>query len=254
MIEPARGRQAAPVSTSNNSAGVLAHELDGVAPLDQAETLGGQTFELDRLDLGAVLLGLAAALRLLVAVELGLDAVELAVEQVDKRPQQIGEIVFEPRAGQHHAQGLNRGIEMALNGVGVGQGARIGLVLARAIAGEGQFLEQMRGRLGGVPFGVRIIAVEGGGGAVVAEHGGILFAGFEPRHCGLRATAAGGGAGFGPEQGVPTRPLASGARTAATRRMAAGRLFCFALQSRDGRILFSMSSRCLRAGHPGGGK
>ena len=50
--------------------GVVAEELEGVAPLDQAFALVDQALELDRLDLGAVLLGLAAALRLLVAVEL----------------------------------------------------------------------------------------------------------------------------------------------------------------------------------------
>ena len=37
-------------------------------------------------------------------VELALDAVDLAVEQVDERPQQIGEIVLEARAGQHGAR------------------------------------------------------------------------------------------------------------------------------------------------------
>ena len=88
--------------------GMVAAEFEGVAALDQADALGGQALELDRLDLGAVLLGLAAALRLLVAVEFALDAVELAVEQVDERPQQIGEIVLEAGAGQHGAQSLDR--------------------------------------------------------------------------------------------------------------------------------------------------
>ena len=54
--------------------------------------------ELDRLDLGAVLFRLAAALRLLVDVELAFDAVELAVEQVDEGPQQVAEIVLDPPA------------------------------------------------------------------------------------------------------------------------------------------------------------
>ena len=52
---------------------MIADEFEGVAPFDQADALGDQAFELDRLDLGAVLLGLAAALRLLVAVEFALD-------------------------------------------------------------------------------------------------------------------------------------------------------------------------------------
>ena len=49
--------------------GMVAHEFEGVAALDQGEALVDQAFELDRLDLRAVLLGLAATLRLLVGVE-----------------------------------------------------------------------------------------------------------------------------------------------------------------------------------------
>src|SRR5690242_12174430 len=93
--------------------GVLACEFEGVAPFDETEALGDQALELDRFYFGAVLLGLAAALRLLVGVELALDAVGLAVEQVDERPQEIGEIVLEPRAGQHGAEGLDHGVELA---------------------------------------------------------------------------------------------------------------------------------------------
>jgi hypothetical protein len=82
-----------------------AHELKGVAALDEAEALLDQALELDRLDLGAVLLGLAAALRLLVEIELALDAVGLAVEQVDERPQEISDILLEAGARQHGAEG-----------------------------------------------------------------------------------------------------------------------------------------------------
>jgi hypothetical protein len=52
---------------------LVTHQLEGVAPLDQCDALGGEIFELDRLDLGAVLLLLQAALRLLVVVQLPLD-------------------------------------------------------------------------------------------------------------------------------------------------------------------------------------
>jgi hypothetical protein len=52
--------------------GMVAEELEGVAALDQAQALVDQAFDLDRLDLGAVLLGLAATLRLLVDVERGM--------------------------------------------------------------------------------------------------------------------------------------------------------------------------------------
>jgi hypothetical protein len=99
---------------------VLAQEFEGVAALDESEALGDQALELDRLDFGAVLFGLTLALRLLVEIELAFDAVDLAVEQVDERPQQIGQIVFEPRARQHDAQGLDRGVELAAGGIGLG--------------------------------------------------------------------------------------------------------------------------------------
>ena len=80
------GRQADPVAGLVELGGVVADEFEGVAAFDQADALIDQALELDRLDLGAVLLRLAAALGLLVPVELALDAVELAVEQVDERP------------------------------------------------------------------------------------------------------------------------------------------------------------------------
>ena len=153
---------------------MVADEFEGVAALDQADALIDQSLELDRLDLGAVLLSLRPALGLLVQVELALDAVELAVEQVDERPQQIGEIVLEAGAGQYRAKGLDYSVELGLHGIGFGQWPRIGFVLAGAIAVEGQFVEQMRGRRGGGKFG---IGVGEGKGAVVACHGGCLSAG-----------------------------------------------------------------------------
>ena len=106
--------------------GVVAREFKRVAPLDQAEALTDQALKLDRLDLGAVLLGLAAALRLFVAVEFALDAVDLAVKQVHERPQEIGEIVLQAGAGEHGAEGFDRGVELALHDVGLGQGSRTG--------------------------------------------------------------------------------------------------------------------------------
>ena len=136
--------------------GVVADELEGVAALDQAQALGDQALELDRLDLGAVLFGLAAALRLLVDVELALDAVDLAVEQVDERPQEIGEIVLEAGAGQHGAEGLDHGVELALDGVGFGQRPRIGFVLAGAMAVKRKLVEKMRGRGSGVEFRIGV--------------------------------------------------------------------------------------------------
>ena len=91
------------------------------------------------------MLGLPLALGLFVEIELALDAVGLAVKEIDERPQQIGEIVLEPRAGQHDAQGLDSRVELAADGIGLGQRARIGLVPAGAMAAEGQFVQQVRG-------------------------------------------------------------------------------------------------------------
>ena len=67
-------------------ADIVADKFEGVAAFDQSHALGDQAFELDRFDFGAVLFGLAAALRLFVVIEFAFDAVELAVEQIDKRP------------------------------------------------------------------------------------------------------------------------------------------------------------------------
>jgi len=52
---------------------VIARKFEGVAPFDEAQALGDQAFELDGFYFGAVLFGLAAALRLLVDVELALE-------------------------------------------------------------------------------------------------------------------------------------------------------------------------------------
>ena len=104
---------------------MIAAEFEGVAPLDQADALRGQPLELDRLDLGAVLLELALALRLLVGVELALDALGLAVEQIDEGPEQIGGIVLEAGAGEQGFERFGDCAEMALDGFvpGIGRGS-----------------------------------------------------------------------------------------------------------------------------------
>ncbi len=77
-------------------AGLVAHQLEGVAALDERLPLGNQALEFDGLDLGAILLALAPALCLLVVVELAGDAVGGAVEDVRGRPQQVFKIGLEP--------------------------------------------------------------------------------------------------------------------------------------------------------------
>jgi len=49
--------------------GLIAHHLEGVAPLDQRDALGEQPLQFDRADLRAVLRALRSLLRLLVAVD-----------------------------------------------------------------------------------------------------------------------------------------------------------------------------------------
>ena len=116
---------------------------------------------------------------------------------------------------------LDRGLELMASGVGLGQRPRIGLVLARAIAVERQLVEEMGGRRCGVPL-VGIIGVEEGEGAVVVRHSGCLSAGGSaaPSRPSRRSLAGRG------------RHRIAPCRAAAQRRMAGGRAFCFALQSR----------------------
>ena len=101
--------------------GLVAHDLEGVAALDQRHALGQEPLELDRADLGAVLLLLAAPLRLLVAVELAFDPVGGAVEQVDGRPEQVLEVGLEARVGEGRDQGVEDVGERGADRCGLGQ-------------------------------------------------------------------------------------------------------------------------------------
>src|SRR6516165_5003277 len=165
-MDPLRGRQAEPVSTSKSSA-AWSRTNSNVLRRSQAQPLGDEALELDRLDLGAVLFGLAAVLRLLVDVELALDAVDLAVEQIDERPQEIGEIVLEAAAGQHRAEGLDHGAELDPDSFGFGQRPRIGFVRAGAMAVKRKLVEKMRSRGSRVEFRI---------GVAVGEEVGALVA------------------------------------------------------------------------------
>ena len=200
--------------------GVIAAEFEGVAPFDQADALRGQPLELDRFDLGAVLFELALALRLLVGVELALDALGLAVEQIDEGPEQIVGVVLEAGAGEQGFERFGDGAEMALDGFVSGHRPRIGLVLSRPVAVQRQLVEQIRGRRGGVVFGLGI-AVGEGEGAVVRRHGGA----FLPE-------------GIRPRPSRPSRRSQAGDGDAAhpqgrsNAEDGGGEAFCFAMQSR----------------------
>ena len=107
-IDPARGRQAEPVWRSNWSAAWSRKNSNAVAAFDQRLPLGGEAFQFDRADFGAVLFLLAALLRLLVVVEFALDPVDGAVEEIDRRPEQVFEVGFEARVGQRRRRGRRR--------------------------------------------------------------------------------------------------------------------------------------------------
>jgi hypothetical protein len=79
--------------------GLVTEQLHAIAALDQQDAFGCELFEFNGLYLGAVLLALAAALRLLVAVEHALDAFDRAMEQVDGGPEQIVKVRLQPRVG-----------------------------------------------------------------------------------------------------------------------------------------------------------
>ena len=105
---------------------LVAEELHAVAPLDQRHALGGEALEFDRADFGAVLLALAALLRLLVVVEFAFDALVGAVEEIDGRPEQILEVGFEAGVAQARDEGVED----------VGDGGGDGIGLRAAVAGR----------------------------------------------------------------------------------------------------------------------
>ena len=166
-IEPARGRQAEPVWRSKRSAAWSRKNSKALRRSIRRDALGGQAFELDGFDLGAVLLALAAALRLLVVVELALDAVDGAVEEVDEGPEQVVEIGLEAGVGERRDERVEDVGERRLRRLGLGQRPRIGLVLEGAVAVELQLGEEVVGRGGGVR-GLEV------GVVVVGRHGDVL--------------------------------------------------------------------------------
>jgi hypothetical protein len=104
---------------------------------------GGEAFEFDRANFGAILFPLAALLRLLVVVEPALDPAGGTMEEVDGRPEQLAEIGLEASV----AQGDDKGVEDvgagAGDGLGFGQRSRVGFVLEGAIAVELEFGEDV---------------------------------------------------------------------------------------------------------------
>jgi hypothetical protein len=92
--------------------------------------------EFDGPDLGAVLLVLAAAMRKLVVVESALRAVGGAVEEIDRAPEELFEVGFKARVGERGDERIEDVGERRTNRPLLGQGARVGFVLARPVAVE----------------------------------------------------------------------------------------------------------------------
>jgi hypothetical protein len=101
---------------------------------------------LRRSDFGAILFVLAALLGILVVVELALHAVGGAVEQIDRRPQEVGEVGFETRVRQRRNQRVEDVGDRAGDDVGFGQRPRVWLVLEWTVAIELQLGEEEVGR------------------------------------------------------------------------------------------------------------
>jgi hypothetical protein len=126
--------------------GLVAHQLEGVASLDQRLALRRQAFQLDGLDLTAILFPLRALLRQLVVVEFALDPVDGAVEDVHHRPEQVLEVGFEARVGQRHHEGVEDVGDAARENVRFGKRPGVGLIVEGPVAIELEFVEDLVGR------------------------------------------------------------------------------------------------------------
>ena len=125
---------------------LVAHQFGGVSAFDQGLALGGEILELDRLDLGAVLFALEAALGLLVVVQLPLDPQYGAVEDIGDRPEQVVEVGFEACVGQGGDEGVEDVGDRSRHVVAFGKRSRIGLVGEGTPAIELEFGEHVLGR------------------------------------------------------------------------------------------------------------
>src|SRR5437899_2444687 len=80
--------------------GLVAEEFHDIAAFDQTHALGGESLQFDRADLGAILVALAALLRLFVVVEFTFDPLVGTLEEIDGRPQEVLEVGFEASCAQ----------------------------------------------------------------------------------------------------------------------------------------------------------
>ena len=222
-IEPERGRHSEPVTASNRLGGVVAAELEGVAPLDQADALRGQALQLDRADLGAVLLELARRCACSLASSSRSMRLDLAVEQIDEGPEQVVEIVLEPGVGEQRCEAFDDRAEI---------GPR--RYRPRASAAD----RARPGRAGGRTAPARRAACAVGEAACCSVSGSVSGKG-RGMSCVIMAGAflpEGSAAPIAAFTAIPGRGRRRGAprtgRQRSAARMADGELFCFAMQSR----------------------
>jgi hypothetical protein len=136
--------------------GLVAHQLEGVAALDQGLPLGRQAFQLDGLHFAAVLFALAAALRLFIVVQLALDPDGGPVEEVDGRPEEIVEVGLEAGVFQGDDQGVEDVGDGAGDMVALRKRSGIGFIREGTVAIKLKFAEDMVGGGRGV---VRFVVV-----------------------------------------------------------------------------------------------
>ena len=104
-----------------------------IAPLEKRQALVDKPFELDRPDLGAVLLALRPALHVLVVVEVALDPLDLAMEEVDEGPEQVGQVVLETGLAERLSEDVEDvRLSAPSQASASGSGPVIRLVLVRA--------------------------------------------------------------------------------------------------------------------------
>ena len=165
---------------------LVAEVFHAVASLDQRHALGREALQFDRADFGAVLVALAALLRLLVVVEFAFDPLVGAVEEIDGRPQEILEVGFEAGFAQARDEGVEDIGDGGSDDTGFGQRSRVGFVLEGTIAVKLEFGEDVVGR------GCRMRRLIGLF-VVVDRHGGFPWSGRpRPSRPSWRRKAAGG--------------------------------------------------------------
>ena len=126
--------------------GLVAEEFHAVPALDERLPLCREAFKFDRADFRAVLLLLAAPLRLFIVVEFAFDPARGAMEDVDGRPEQVFEVGFETGVDQRYDEGVEDVGDGASDCLRFGQGPWIRFVPEGAIAVELEFFEDAIGR------------------------------------------------------------------------------------------------------------